>query len=410
MTESQLKHICPDRRGVGSSHASYGVTLLASLAFFTVGTNLLAFGTVQESAASDLSLSISASGLLVQAFFIPSALMQVPGGYLADRWGGEKTIALFSVITGLATVGLSFANSFSLALIFRLAVGFGGGPLLPAAVKSLTNHMKGHQYELANGFFSAGWGFSQIMVLNLLPVINAEFRWRAALLAVGIITFVIAGCAGFIAYLLRDTNFKQPEARSVKVRETLSRNMILLVLINVAGIVVPVTTLTWIPLRFQTLFQMSPVDVGRLLSVFGAVIVVSAIFGGVGARIIGRKPTIIISMSAATVAVAFLANPPNLTSGLLLTGVLGFGTMFYGSPTFAMVPEAAPAGKTNPGVVFGVFNTLSNGLAFFPPVLAALVLNSTHDFTYAFVTVTLVSAIGLLSALLLRPTKKDENS
>jgi MFS family permease len=246
-----------------------------------------------------------------------------------------------------------------------------------------------------------------MVVLNLLPVINAEYRWRAALLAVGIITFMVAGCAGIIAYLLRGTSIKQVDARPVKVRETISRNMILLVLVNVAGIVVPVTALTWIPLRFQTLFQMSPVDVGRLLSLFGAVIVVSAIFGGVGARILGRRLTIVISMVASTAAVAFLANPPNLTTGLLLTGLLGFGTMFYGSPTFAMVPEAAPAGKTNPGVVFGVFNTMSNGFAFFPPVLAAFVLNATHDFTYAFVTVTIVAVIGLVSALLLRPAAGD---
>jgi MFS family permease len=147
---------------------------------------------------------------------------------------------------------------------------------------------------------------------------------------------------------------------------------------------------------------MTPVEIDRLLSVLGALTVISAIIGGIGARVIGRRLTIIISMGAMTAAVAFLANPPTLTSGLLLTGVLGFASLVYASPTFAVVPEVVPAGRDNPGFVFGVYNTLCNGIAFFPPLLAAFVLDSTRDFTYAFLTVTIMAAIGLGCALLLR--------
>src|SRR5215470_16562778 len=82
--KAELKRNPFDRPGVGSARGAYAVTILAALAFFAVGVVLLGFGVVQESAVSSLHLSISDTGLLVHAFFITYALLQVPGGYFAD--------------------------------------------------------------------------------------------------------------------------------------------------------------------------------------------------------------------------------------------------------------------------------------------------------------------------------------
>ncbi|MBI2648810.1 MAG: MFS transporter [Thaumarchaeota archaeon] len=134
---------------MGAKDSAAGVTLLASLAFFTVGSNLLAYAVVQEPIISEFKLSLTDSGLLVSVFFLMYSIMQIPGGYLADKWGGERTIALFTTFTALAAIGLSFATSFWLALVLRIAIGFGNGPLLPAAVRALTRRLQGHQLEVA---------------------------------------------------------------------------------------------------------------------------------------------------------------------------------------------------------------------------------------------------------------------
>ena len=60
----------------------------------------------------ELDLTITQSGLLVSAWFFPFAAMQIPGGYLADRWGGEKTVAIFTLITGISSLAFSQANTF----------------------------------------------------------------------------------------------------------------------------------------------------------------------------------------------------------------------------------------------------------------------------------------------------------
>src|SRR5678816_2176861 len=55
--------------------------------------------------ATDLELSPLEMGQLLSAFFLGYALMQIPGGLLADRFGARvvltTTIALWSIMTAL---------------------------------------------------------------------------------------------------------------------------------------------------------------------------------------------------------------------------------------------------------------------------------------------------------------------
>jgi ACS family glucarate transporter-like MFS transporter len=63
-------------------------------------------------------------GLVFSAFLIGYALLQIPGGVIADCWGGRKVLALafcgFSLFTALTPFGQS---AFMLLLLMRFLVG-----------------------------------------------------------------------------------------------------------------------------------------------------------------------------------------------------------------------------------------------------------------------------------------------
>lgn len=378
------------------------VTSLASLTFLAVGMNLLSYGAVQESVIPELSLSLTESGFLVSAFFISYASMQVPGGYLADRWGGEKTIAVFVSIVGLAAVGFSQINTFPAALLFRMMLGFGSGALLPSAVRTLSRRLEGRQLDLANGIFGAGFGASQLVIFNVLPVTTIDLGWRPSLLLIAVLTLGVAAYAWILALSLKPAPSQPSETLQIRKRQLFTRNLTLLFIINATGISLYVATLTWAPLQLQNSFGITAIQAGQIVSVMGVVTIISSIMGAAATRKMGKRRVVISSMGISTAMVIFLTNPVNPAIAFLIIAVLGFGAMFYLPPVFSLVPASSPVGRSHPGLLFGVFNTFSNAIAFFPPLLMGLVLDTTQSFTFAFLVLATMSGIGLLSAFLLK--------
>ena len=59
--------------------------------------------------AKDFNLSPSVMGIVLSSFFAGYAIMQLPGGWLADKFGSRKVItisillwSLFTILTGMA--------------------------------------------------------------------------------------------------------------------------------------------------------------------------------------------------------------------------------------------------------------------------------------------------------------------
>src|ERR1044072_76042 len=77
--------------------------------------------------SEDLQLTEASIGVLLSAFFCIYSFMQMPSGWLVDRFGVERAYALgfafWSVISGLT----GFANGFATLVGLRIALGAGEG-------------------------------------------------------------------------------------------------------------------------------------------------------------------------------------------------------------------------------------------------------------------------------------------
>src|SRR6516225_7811039 len=85
----------------------------------------------------DFDLQAADLGVIISAFFLGYALMQVPGGWLADRIGSKTVVivtitmwSIFTVMTGLAWSLLSL-----IAIRFIFGIAEGGFP--PASIKAI---------------------------------------------------------------------------------------------------------------------------------------------------------------------------------------------------------------------------------------------------------------------------------
>jgi sugar phosphate permease len=129
--------------------------------------------------ALDFHLSATAMGVVLSAFFAGYALMQIPGGVLADRLGPRPVlvagIAWWSVFTALT----GFVNGIGTLLTVRVVFGLGEGPFPAAASKTLANWFPARELGRASGLQQAstylGAAIAPLIVASLIPVVG----WRA---------------------------------------------------------------------------------------------------------------------------------------------------------------------------------------------------------------------------------------
>jgi len=77
------------------------------------------------------------TGTILSAFFVGYLFTQLPGGWLADRFGGKGIIGCAVLWWSLATFVTPFASTVPLMLAARIALGISEG-VTPPALHSMT--------------------------------------------------------------------------------------------------------------------------------------------------------------------------------------------------------------------------------------------------------------------------------
>src|SRR5881396_1330598 len=115
----------------------------------------------------EFSLSETAMGSVYSAFLFSYAVLMIPGGHLADRFGPRLVLTVMglgaALFTGLTALGgkpglgtyLGIVPSFFLV---RLAMGFFTGPLYPSCAKTKANWIPERLRARVWGLIAAGAG------------------------------------------------------------------------------------------------------------------------------------------------------------------------------------------------------------------------------------------------------------
>ncbi|HMC44959.1 MAG TPA: MFS transporter, partial [Caballeronia sp.] len=67
----------------------------------------------------EMGLTSGQLGLVFSAFAYPYAVMQIVGGWLADKYGPKRVLTVLSLIWGVATLATGFAGSVAMLVGLR---------------------------------------------------------------------------------------------------------------------------------------------------------------------------------------------------------------------------------------------------------------------------------------------------
>jgi MFS family permease len=377
----------------------------ATACFLVQGLGAFA-GYMQEA----LRLNAFEIGLLVSAAQLFPVIGLLVAGELLDRFNERLIVGVGSLIVAAALFGSSYATNYRELLAWLVIVGIGYSTAQPGGSKSVSEWFSKSQRGFAMGIRQAGLPLGGAIAAASLPLVAANYGWRAAFLAGSGVAF-IGGILFIIVYRAPIVNTHNRRAVSIKaalhnrlslLRHPSMRNILwsgITLITAQYGIVI--FLVLYMHDRFNVSFENSAniLFVAQCAGVVGRI----ALAAWSDRSKHGRYFPVLTSMGALILGLIMLLilSTKSLVILFILAAWLGFfGFGWYG-PWVAYVSELAPPERT--GFALGLAMAINQvAVILSPPLLGWL-----RDITGSYVTTwSLLIAILISSIIMTRPRKK----
>ncbi|HET9840168.1 MAG TPA: MFS transporter [Candidatus Angelobacter sp.] len=158
----------------------YGLTYIDRI-------NMNTAGPVMQTA---LHLDAKHLGWVFSAFGWAYLALQVWGGWVSDRFGARRALAVCGLIWAGSTMLIGTAGSFTTLILFRILLGLGEGATFPTATRALADwfpaHKRGFTQGLTHAFARLGNFFTPPLVAWLIKISS----WRVSFFVLGAVSLV----------------------------------------------------------------------------------------------------------------------------------------------------------------------------------------------------------------------------
>jgi len=376
---------------------------------------------------SEFGLSPMEMGVVMSAFFWSYALLQLPAGYMADRFGQKKTLGFAVIWWSLATAVTGVATGFKSLVGLRVALGIGEAAAYPSNAGIAAKWFPRSERATVAGIFDSGSKFGGALALPLIVWMMSMVGWKE--------TFAIVGALGVIWgvvwwWMFRETPAQHPKVNAVElahiqdgqVQKQLDdtsmpmkwyelfkhRNVwamcIGFFMINYNSYFF----ITWLPTYLVKERHMGLLEMGFMASLPLAVAMLVEVFAGwLSDRVYKsgklsltaiRKTFLVVGLVMAS-SIGFAAFAENPMTAVILLCIAKSGTTVAASQVWALPGDVAPRNMTS--MVAGVQNSVSNLGGVVGPIITGAIVGATGSFVYALVFSAALIVVAILNYLFL---------
>lgn len=382
-------------------------TLISSFLYFDISFMIwVMIGAVSTFIVSDFDLTASQKGMMVGIPILGGALLRIPMGLLADRFGGRKMGIIGMLVTILPLMwGWLYGNSLNEVHSFGLLLGVAGASFAVALPLASRWYPPEHQ-GLAMGIAGAG-NSGTVLAMLFAPRLAEVFGWHGvfglALIPLGI-SFIV-----FVIFAKDSPNAPKPQTVGsylsiVKYKETWLFSFFYS--LSFGGFV---GLTSYLAIFFVDQYGVSKVTAGDFVTVVVfAGSFVRPIGGYLGDRMGGSNMLVKLYMTSALVLtiIGFIPSSAYIALTLFFITLLIFG-MANGA-LFQVIPTRFPKMV---GVMTGFVGAAGGMGGFFLPNILGTFKGLTDSYSYGFwwFAATYLAA-GLILIWLQKSWRKSENS
>lgn len=355
----------------------------------------------------ELGISASKLGSLLSAFFWTYACMQLFSGWLVDRLDVNWIMAGGFFLWSAATAATGLVHTFTLLVIWRLLLGMGESVAFPCYSKIIALNFTEEHRGLANSMISAGLVLGPGFGMLFGGILMARFGWRPF--------FILLGLASML-WIVPWLRFMPKKHRASDTDSTGAPSLLEFLRLRSAwgtciglfcGNYVNYFLITWLPyylVRERHFSMNSMAKIGGIVYLLGACF--TTLSGWISDRWIasGVTPTRVrktfagggLGLSGIFIGLAVVSGPHYCIAALIL-GVIFFGAS--SSNLYAITQTLA--GPRAAGRWTGFQNFVGNLAGVVAPALTGFVLERTGHFYLAFVIMTGVALLGMVTWIFL---------
>jgi MFS transporter, ACS family, D-galactonate transporter len=357
-------------------------------------------------------LSDTDRGILNSAFFWSYAFLQLPAGWLVDRYGVKLPYGISFLFWCLISAGTSRARSVSQIFTFLFLLGIGESVVAPASYKWIRDNFEEKERGFAVGLYMTGTKIGPAVGAPLAAWLIVKHDWRSMFLILG-----LGGIVWLIPWflLVRDDR-RRPEkwqagqaaAPSIPFVRILATPLMLgIVVATFCYMYFVYFCMTWMPAYFVERRNMSLSSMGLYTFFsFAGMAIVAAAAGWAADRLIARGRDPVNVRRAFTIAGFLLATTELIGAqsdsqtvalffAIFSLSGLGLATANYWALTQTLIPAAAI------GRISGVQNCAASIAGLVAPILTGWLKQRSGSYEAPMQAIWFFLLLGVSSYLFL---------
>ena len=356
-------------------------------------------------------LSDTDRGTLNSAFFWAYAVLQIPAGWVVDRYGVKLPYAVSFLFWCIASGLTAFTGSLRSLYALRVLVGAGEAVVAPASYRWIRVNFEEKERGLAIGLYMTGTKIGPAIAAPLAAWLVLHSDWRAMFLIVG-----VGGLVWLVPWLLLvdDDRPRRPKAAPASSAEAVPFARVLASPVTWGAVIATFCymyfvyfCMTWMPAYFveQRHLTLAKMGLYTFFS-FGGMAIVAALAGWVADLLIARggNPVAVrkwFTIAGFVVACTELigARSQSVTVALVFAVIslsgLGLATANYWALTQTLIPAAAI------GRISGVQNCSASVAGIVAPILTGWLKQRTGSYEAPMQAIWFFLVVGILAYVFL---------
>lgn len=370
----------------------------------------LSYGVILPFMKEGLQITYKQAGYLGTITSLGYLCTLIFAGILASKWGGKKTILLGLSLVALGLIGLTFTPVYWVSIFFMLLLGIGTSFTFTPLITLLVSWFPAKK-GLVIGLATSGTGIGMLfsgMIVPYLGTVYIDIGWR---MAWGI--FAIIGIVVFVLTLLfiKDPLATLPTKMEKKQTSTseIYRNPNVVIVEFIYGII-GITYLVQMIFIMSFMLEsgLSTKLAGQLIALNGILSIFSGpIWGNISDKI-GRRSSLIITMSLTVISMLLPVFFPTIVGFTLHILILsctftGLFTLIQASSMDHVKPAEMPLAFSYVTFYFAVGQLIG-------PTIAGWLIEDWGGFRSAFLFSSIILGIGLLLTLKVKNSVESQLS
>lgn len=364
-------------------------------------------------------------GVILSAFFWGYTVMQIPSGWVADRFGPGKTILGSGLLWGLFQVLTGFLHSSTAFMAIRALLGASEAPIYPASTKLQSIWLTKNERTRGAAIVDAGSPLGTAIGGPLIVAFLSWFGgWRGALVGAGILTaLIVLLCYPFVhatpesSGRINDAEreYIQDALRKEYGEESDNQSKVSLGLSRYLksktfwGMTLGFVCydcfwyglMTWGPMYLSNVFNVNILKIGMSIFIIFGVGVIGELFGGFlidHLKTKGFDPNKVTKWTLGILgllmagAMYFVSIAGSINEAIGFLAFAMFCERWIGC-TFWSMP-ATISQRDDVGIVAGAMNTLGNVGGAIVPILVGVIVMATGNYYWAII-LFLAFALGV---------------